>query len=95
MARRVVANYLERARANLAADLTGSGVVVLPAAPMQLLSVEATEWAQRPSRVAVTVHARRQDGARLTLTYELVVVRRAGRWLVSGVQSPPTPKENP
>lgn len=95
VARRVVANYLGRARANLAADLTGSGTVVLPSAPLRLLSVEATEWAQRPSRVAVTVHSRRQDGARLTLTYELVVVRRAGRWLVSGVQASSIPKETP
>jgi hypothetical protein len=89
--RRVLTNYLARARSNLAADLTGGGVVVLPARPMRVLSVESSEWVRRPSLVAVTVRASRPDRVRLTLTYELTVVRRAGRWLVSGLQSSPHP----
>lgn len=95
VSRRVVTNFLARARENLAADLTGGGVVVLPTEPLRVLSVEAVEWARRSSRVAVTVRARARDGVRLTLTYELRVVRRAGRWLVSGMPSMSSPKESP
>lgn len=91
--RRVVANYLGRSRSNLAADLTGGGLVVLPSAPLRVSSVESTRWVRRASLVAVTVRASRRDRLHLTLTYELSVVRRAGRWLVSGVQFVPHPKE--
>jgi hypothetical protein len=94
VARRVVTNYLARARENLAADLTGGGVVVMPSAPLRVLSVESVAWVRRPSRVAVTVRARTRDGVRLTLTYGLSVVRRAGRWLVSGMPSMSSPKED-
>lgn len=95
MARRVVTNYVARERANLAADLTGGGVVVLPQEPLRVLSVESVAWLQKPSRIAITVRARTRDQVHLTLTYDLSVMRRAGRWLVSGVQSPPTSKETP
>ena len=87
VAGRVVKNYLTRERDDLAADLAPGAVVSLPDLRLRVGSVDGVTWSGR--RVAVAVTARGRDGLRLALRYELVVVRRGGRWLVRTVHTNP------
>ncbi|HWT94851.1 MAG TPA: conjugal transfer protein [Solirubrobacteraceae bacterium] len=87
VAGRVVKNYLARERDDLAADLAPGAVVSLPDLRLRVASLDGVTWSGR--RVAVAVTARGRGGLRLALRYELVVVRRGGRWLVRTVHTNP------
>jgi Conjugative transposon protein TcpC len=86
VAERAVRNYLAGARTNLAADLDAGAVVSLPDRPATVRSVDEVSHAGR-GRVAVVLSAS-VGGARLTLRYELAVVRR-GRWYVREIETDP------
>lgn len=90
---RVVRHYLAGDRSDLAADLVPGATPSPPATRWQTTSIDATTWARRPRRVAVLLEARSPDGLRLTLRYELAVVRRGGRWLVAAVFTDPKQQE--
>lgn len=87
VAGRVIKNYLARERDDLAADLAPGAVVSLPDLRLRVASVDGVTWSGR--RVAVAVSARGRAGLRMALRYELVVVRRGGRWLVRTVHTNP------
>jgi hypothetical protein len=87
VARRAVANYLERQGANLKADLDATAVAALPSQALAVSEVESITWAG-PRRVAVQVSAE-GAGARWTLRYELDVVKRE-RWYVRSIETNPT-----
>jgi hypothetical protein len=84
---RALANYLAGERRNLLADLDRSAVVSVPDRPLTVESVDEITWAA-PHRVAVQLTAADGSSA-LTLTYELVVVRRE-RWYVRSIAVDPT-----
>jgi hypothetical protein len=90
---RVVRHYVAGERTDLAADLSPRAVVTTPATDLRVASVEAVTWAAAPRRVAAVVQARGRDGLNLMLRYELAVVRRGGRWLVTAVAGNPTTEE--
>jgi hypothetical protein len=86
---RVIRHYLQRDASDLAADLSPGTRVSLPDGPLALTGIDAVTWAD-PGRVAAAaVTARTPRGARLPLRYELVLIRRGGRWLVSGIDTTP------
>ena len=87
VAGRVIKNYLARERDDLAADLAPGAVVSLPDLRFRVASIDGVTWSGR--RVAVSLTARGRQGLRLELRYELVVVRRGGRWLVRTVHTNP------
>ena len=91
-ARRLVRNYLARARENLGADLAPGATVVLPDQRLTVRSIGEIGWTA-PRTLRVEASVRRPDGVELTLAYDLDVVRRAGRWLVRSLLSSPTHKE--
>ena len=93
VATRAVRNYLGRERTNLIADLADDAVVALPDAALEVESVDGVTWVGRPGRVAVLVDARSGDGTRMTLRYELEVLRTAGRWLVRSIGTNPSSRE--
>jgi hypothetical protein len=85
---RALRNYLAGSRANLAADLASGTVVSTPSQPLSVdqfeqLSVEPN------GDVLATLVADDAEGTSFTLTYELDVVRTAGRWLIAGIQTDP------
>ncbi|MEJ7802174.1 MAG: conjugal transfer protein [Candidatus Limnocylindria bacterium] len=86
---RVVGNYLAGERSDLAADLAPEASVSLPAQRLEVTSVEEVVWADGPDSGAVlaTVIAADEGGTTWTLTYELGVERRAGRVLVSFIET--------
>jgi hypothetical protein len=86
---RVIRHYLQRDASDLAADLSPGTRVSLPDGPFALAGIDAVTWAN-PGRVAAAaVTARTARGTRLPLRYELALVRRGGRWLVSGIDTTP------
>jgi hypothetical protein len=92
-AERIVRHYLVAQRTDLVADLAPRAVVTTPRVPLRVADVVATTWVERPSRVAVSLVAAGPRGLRLTLRYELIVVRVAGRWLVRSIQVNPLDRE--
>ncbi len=90
---RAVRHYLAGERSDLVADLAPRAAVTLPSAPARVADVVAVTWVGRPSRVAVSVVAAAPGGLRLTLRYELDMVRVAGRWLVRCIQVNPLNRE--
>jgi hypothetical protein len=90
---RVIRHYLAGDRPDLAADLAPRAAVSIPHTDLRMASVVATTWASPGTRVAVTLRARGRDGLNLTLRYELEVVRRGGRWLVTAVADHPNNQE--
>ena len=92
LAGRVSRNYLARERDDLAADLDAGAIVSLPPIALRVTSVDAVTRAAA-AKVAVTVTATGADGLRLSLRYELAVVRRSGRWLVRTVHVNPPATE--
>jgi hypothetical protein len=88
VATRVVKNYLALERENLAADLARGAVVSLPEQRLKVASIDGVTWSGR--RIAVALIAADGDRLRLSLRYELTVVREAGRWLVRTVHVNPT-----
>lgn len=93
LAARVVRNYLGGERDDLAADLHPRAVVSLPDARLAVRSADAVTWVVRPRRVAVQVTAEALGGLRLSLRYELGVLRMGGRWVVRTVHSNPVAQE--
>jgi hypothetical protein len=89
VAGRALRNYLSASSSDLAADLTGSARVSLPAAPLGLESVQRLDWASQPGAVLAVVQANDARGARYTLAYELDVARVQGRWEVSAIEMDP------
>lgn len=86
---RVVRHYLRRDASDLAADLSPGTRVSLPDGRLALAGIDAVTWAD-PGRVAAAaVTARTAGGTRLPLRYELALIRRGGRWLVSGIDTTP------
>jgi hypothetical protein len=86
---RALRNYLAGATSELAADLTESARVSVPAAPLTLDSVSQLKWLPGGGSVFAVVQAGESRGATLTLAYELDVVTVAGRWEISAIQSNP------
>lgn len=88
---RAIKNYLRREGTNLRADLDQRAVVALPAAPLQIKSIDSISRVA-PGRVAVEMRA---DGlgAIWTLRYELEVVKDE-RWYVRSIQTNPTERKS-
>lgn len=85
---RALRNYLTGQAANLRADLTSEAVVSLPPEPLEVSDIDSTNWLVPGHTVAVQVEAKDQQGAQLTLTYQIGVVRRV-RWYVDSIQVDP------
>jgi hypothetical protein len=86
---RALRNYLSASGSELAADLTNDAQVSLPAATLNLESVQRLDWAPGTGAVLAVVQAQDARGARYTLAYELDVARVQGRWEVSAIQTDP------
>ena len=87
---RALRNYLAGSAAELAADLTSTARVSLPAQALSLESVQrlslSPEGGQALSAIVLAQDAR---GARYTLAYALDVDRVAGRWEIAAIQMDP------
>jgi hypothetical protein len=92
VASRAVTNYLRREGTNLRADLDAEAVIALPAAPLEVESIDSISRAGR-GRVAVELRAK-GHGAAWTLRYELDVVKRE-RWYVRSIQTDPGGRSSP
>jgi hypothetical protein len=88
---RALRNYLTGEAANLRADLTSGAVVSLPPQPLTVTDIDTVSWLVPRRTVAVQVSARDAQGAQLTLTYQVGVVRRV-RWYIDSIQVDPTLK---
>ncbi len=86
---RALRNYLAASASELAADLTASAHVSLPAAALTLESVQRLDWAPGAGAVLAVVAAADARGAHYTLAYELDVARVQGRWEISAIQMDP------
>jgi len=86
---RVLRNYLAASSSELEADLADGARVSLPGVPLSLVSMQHLDWAPGEGSVLATVQAQDRRGVQYTLTYELDVVRKQGRWEVSAVQTDP------
>lgn len=87
---RALRNYLADSAAELAADLTSTARVSLPAQALRLESVQRLDWSPEGGQgVSATVQAQDARGARYTLTYALDIARVAGRWEVAAIQMDP------
>jgi hypothetical protein len=86
---RVLRNYLAASSSELEADLAVGARVSLPGVPLSLVSMQHLDWAPGEGSVLATVQAQDRRGVQYTLTYELDVVRKQGRWEVSAVQTDP------
>ncbi len=86
---RALRNYLAASASELAADLTASAHVSLPAVALTLESVQRLDWAPAPGTVLAVVAATDARGARYTLAYELDIARVQGRWEVAAIQMDP------
>jgi hypothetical protein len=85
---RGLTNYLAGSLANLAADLAPGAVVSTPADPLAVDQIEQLR-VERDGDVLATLVAGDSEGTSFTLTYELDVVRTAGRWLITAIQTDP------
>jgi hypothetical protein len=81
-------NYLAGSGTNLAADLAAGAVVSPPPVALTVDQIEQLEVA-RDGAVLATLTAHDAAGASFTLTYELDVVRTAGRWLIAAIEMDP------
>ncbi len=87
---RALRNYLADSAAELAADLTSTARVSLPAQALSLESVQRLDWSSEGGgAVSATVLAQDARGARYTLAYALDVALVAGRWEVAAIQMDP------
>lgn len=87
---RALRNYLASSGSELAADLTRDARVSPPRLGLTLDSVLRLGWSPRGGSVVALVQAQDGRGAQYTLSYELDVAQRQGRWEVSAVQMDPT-----
>jgi len=87
---RALRNYLADAGGELAADLTATAHVSLPAQPLSLDTVQhldrSTEGGDALTAIVQTTDAR---GVHYTLAYDLDVAQVAGRWEVAAIQMDP------
>jgi hypothetical protein len=93
MAERVVSNYLAGQLENLRADLAPGAEVSLPAERLTLSSVDGLVWADRADEgeaVLATVSAAEAGSGAYSLTYEIGVTRRGGRWYARWIEVVPT-----
>lgn len=93
MSERVVSNYLGGQIENLRADLAAGTEVSLPARTLGLASVDELVWADQADgtgAVLATVTAADPDSGSYSLTYELGVERRGGRWYARWIEVVPT-----
>jgi Conjugative transposon protein TcpC len=87
---RALRNYLAGAGTELAADLSSTARVSLPAQPLSLEAVSRLDWsAEGGDAVIATVQAQDAHGARYTLAYDLDMAEVAGRWEVAAIQMDP------
>jgi hypothetical protein len=87
---RALRNYLADSAAELAADLTSTARVSLPAQALSLESLQRLDWSSEGGQtVSATVQAQDDRGARYTLAYALDVALVAGRWEVAAIQMDP------
>jgi len=86
---RALRNYLAGSAEELAADLTSSAQVSLPAITLNLQSLERLDWLEAGRTVDAVVQAVDPRGTQYVLAYELEVVRQQGRWEVAAVQTNP------
>lgn len=86
---RALRNYLDGSSSELAADLTGTAQVSLPAMGLSLEAVERLAWSPGASSVLALVQAQDGRGVQYTLEYELDVSQEQGRWEVSAIQTDP------
>jgi len=87
---RALRNYLAGSGAELAADLTSTAHVSLPAQMLSLETVQRLDWSpEGGNAVSAIVQAQDGRGARYTLAYELDVALVAGRWEVAAIQMDP------
>ncbi len=85
---RSLRNYLAGSGQNLTADLAPGSAVTTPAERLTLDRVDQARVGAGGG-VLATVSAHDAAGATYTLTYQLDLVRSAGRWLVGAIQSDP------
>jgi len=86
---RALRNYLSGASGELAADLSGSARVSVPAVELTMESIERLDWSPDGRSVIALAQAQDARGTHYTLEYELDVDRAQGRWEVSAVQMDP------
>ena len=86
---RALRNYLSASGSELAADLTSSAQISLPAAALSLESVQRLDWAPGEGAVLAVLQAQDARGTQYTLAYELDVSRVQGRWEISAIQTDP------
>ncbi len=86
---RALRNYLDDSPSELAADLTESARVSLPAAPLSLSAIQQLKWLPGGGSVFAVLQASDRNGTRYTLAYELDVAQVAGRWEISAIQMNP------
>ena len=87
---RALRNYLADSGAELAADLTSTARVSLPAQALSLEAVQHLDWSPEGGEaISAVVQVQDGRGARYTLAYELDVVQVAGRWEVAAIQMDP------
>jgi hypothetical protein len=85
---RALRNYLAGSGQNLTADLAPGSAVTTPAQRLLLDRVDQARVGP-DGGVLATVSAHDPVGVTYTLTYQLDLVRSAGRWLVEAIQSDP------
>jgi Conjugative transposon protein TcpC len=86
---RALRNYLAASPGELAADLTSGARVSFPGMPLTLVATQRVDWSSDGRSVVAVVQARDSRGVQYTLSYELDVVRVAGRWEISALQVDP------
>ena len=87
--RRVVGNYLDGDRTDLAADLAPAARVSPPVGVLTLQRVADVRWSPDRRSVDATVLADDQLRATYTLGYELDVLRVGSRWEIGAIQMNP------
>jgi hypothetical protein len=90
VAERALANYLNGSRQNLDADLAPGAEVASPNVNLEIDSFQALRAEAGRRAVLATVIAHDRAGASYTLTYELDLVRNAGRWELAAIGTDPS-----
>jgi Conjugative transposon protein TcpC len=87
---RALRNYLADAGSELAADLTPSARVSLPAQPLGLETMQhVVRSTEGGDALTATVQATDAHGVHYTLAYDLDVAQVAGRWEIAAIQMDP------
>ena len=86
---RALGNYLTGAASDLEADLSTGARISLPPGGLSLERVSQLKWSPDGASVLAAAQVAGPGGAVYTLTYELDVVRVAGRWEVSAIEMDP------